>query len=31
MAEVVEAVAFLFERGGANGIELSVDGGWLLR
>jgi NAD(P)-dependent dehydrogenase (short-subunit alcohol dehydrogenase family) len=28
--EVVDAVAFLLENGGANGINLHLDGGWLL-
>lgn len=31
MAEVVEAATFLLECGGMNGVDLNVDGGWLLR
>ena len=31
MAEVVEATRFLLESGGVNGVDLFVDGGWLLR
>lgn len=31
MAEVVQAATFLLECGGVNGIDLYVDGGWLLR
>ncbi len=31
MAEVVEAATFLLECGGMNGVDLDVDGGWLLR
>ena len=31
MAEVVEAVVFLLECGGVNGVDLYVDGGGLLR
>ncbi|SRR5579875_318598 len=31
MAEVVEATMFLLECSGVNGIDLYVDGGWLLR
>lgn len=31
MAEIVDATLFLLENGGVNGINLSVDGGWLLR
>ena len=31
MSEVVDATLFLLENGGVNGINLSVDGGWLLR
>ncbi len=31
MAEVVEATLFLLECGGMNGVDLNVDGGWLLR
>lgn len=30
MAEVVSAVTFLLENGGVNGVNLAVDGGWLL-
>ena len=28
--EVVDAAAFLLENGGVNGVNLPVDGGWLL-
>ena len=31
MAEIVDAAVFLLENGGANGIELIVDGGWHTR
>jgi NAD(P)-dependent dehydrogenase (short-subunit alcohol dehydrogenase family) len=31
MAEVADAAAFLLENGAVNGVNLSVDGGWLLR
>lgn len=31
MSEVVDATLFLLENGGVNGVNLSVDGGWLLR
>ena len=31
MDEVVDASVFLLENGGVNGVNLSVDGGWLLR
>lgn len=31
MAEVVEATTFLLECGGMNGVDLFVDGGWMLR
>jgi NAD(P)-dependent dehydrogenase (short-subunit alcohol dehydrogenase family) len=31
MAEVAGAAAFLLENGAVNGVNLSVDGGWLLR
>jgi NAD(P)-dependent dehydrogenase (short-subunit alcohol dehydrogenase family) len=31
MAEVTQAVAFLLENGGVNGVNLAVDGGWLLK
>jgi NAD(P)-dependent dehydrogenase (short-subunit alcohol dehydrogenase family) len=30
MAEIVDAVDFLLRNGAVNGIELAVDGGWLL-
>jgi NAD(P)-dependent dehydrogenase (short-subunit alcohol dehydrogenase family) len=30
-AEIVHAVTFLVENTGVNGINLNVDGGWLLR
>lgn len=30
MAEVVDASVFLLENGGVNGVNLEVDGGWLL-
>jgi NAD(P)-dependent dehydrogenase (short-subunit alcohol dehydrogenase family) len=29
MAEVVDACRFLLENGAVNGINLTVDGGWL--
>jgi NAD(P)-dependent dehydrogenase (short-subunit alcohol dehydrogenase family) len=31
MAEVTHATAFLLENSGVNGVNLAVDGGWLLR
>ncbi len=31
MSEVVDAVAFLFENGAVNGVDLIVDGGWHCR
>jgi NAD(P)-dependent dehydrogenase (short-subunit alcohol dehydrogenase family) len=31
MAEVTNAVAFLLENGGVNGVNLALDGGWLLK
>jgi NAD(P)-dependent dehydrogenase (short-subunit alcohol dehydrogenase family) len=31
MAEIVDAVAFLFENGAVNGVDLIVDGGWHCR
>lgn len=31
MAEVTQAVAFLLENGGVNGVNLQLDGGWLIR
>jgi NAD(P)-dependent dehydrogenase (short-subunit alcohol dehydrogenase family) len=31
MADVVDAVDFLLRNRGINGVDLSVDGGWLLR
>ena len=31
MDEAVDAVIFLLENGGVNGVNLEVDGGWLLR
>jgi NAD(P)-dependent dehydrogenase (short-subunit alcohol dehydrogenase family) len=31
MDEVVDASVFLLENGGVNGVNLDVDGGWLLR
>jgi NAD(P)-dependent dehydrogenase (short-subunit alcohol dehydrogenase family) len=31
MAEVTDAVVFLLENGGVNGVNLPVDGGWLLK
>lgn len=31
MAEVADAAAFLLENGAVNGVDLPVDGGWLLR
>jgi NAD(P)-dependent dehydrogenase (short-subunit alcohol dehydrogenase family) len=30
MAEIVGAARFLLENGGVNGVDLAVDGGWLL-
>jgi NAD(P)-dependent dehydrogenase (short-subunit alcohol dehydrogenase family) len=30
MAEVVDATVFLLENGGVNGVNLYVDGGWML-
>jgi NAD(P)-dependent dehydrogenase (short-subunit alcohol dehydrogenase family) len=30
MAEIVGAARFLLENGGVNGIDLAVDGGWML-
>ena len=31
MAEIVDAVEFLLENTGINGVNLAVDGGWLLK
>lgn len=31
MQEIVEAVAFLLENTGVNGVNLVMDGGWILR
>jgi NAD(P)-dependent dehydrogenase (short-subunit alcohol dehydrogenase family) len=31
MDEIVDACVFLLENGGANGVELIVDGGWHTR
>lgn len=31
MDEIVDASVFLLENGGVNGVNLDVDGGWLLR
>jgi NAD(P)-dependent dehydrogenase (short-subunit alcohol dehydrogenase family) len=31
MDEIVDASVFLLENGGVNGVNLAVDGGWLLR
>ena len=31
MADIVDAVDFLLENPSVNGVNLSVDGGWLLR
>jgi NAD(P)-dependent dehydrogenase (short-subunit alcohol dehydrogenase family) len=31
MAEIVHAVEFLLDNGGINGVNLAVDGGWLLK
>ena len=31
MAEVADASIFLLENGAVNGVNLDVDGGWLLR
>ena len=31
MDEVTDAAMFLLENGGVNGVNLAVDGGWLLR
>jgi NAD(P)-dependent dehydrogenase (short-subunit alcohol dehydrogenase family) len=30
MQEVVDATLFLLDNGGVNGVNLNVDGGWLL-
>lgn len=30
MSEIADAAAFLLENGGVNGVNLAVDGGWLL-
>jgi NAD(P)-dependent dehydrogenase (short-subunit alcohol dehydrogenase family) len=30
MADVVDATVFLLENGGVNGVNLAVDGGWML-
>ena len=30
MDEIVDAAIFLLENGGVNGVNLDVDGGWLL-
>ena len=30
MSEVAGAAAFLLENGAVNGVNLAVDGGWLL-
>ena len=31
MDEVTNAVVFLLENAGVNGVNLAIDGGWLLR
>jgi len=31
MSDVVDAVLFLLRNGGVNGVDLNMDGGWLLR
>jgi hypothetical protein len=31
MDEVTHAVAFLLENTGVNGVNLAIDGGWLLK
>ena len=31
MQEVVEAVEFLLFNSGVNGVNLALDGGWLLK
>ncbi|MGW3622850.1 SDR family NAD(P)-dependent oxidoreductase [Streptomyces sp. NPDC000880] len=31
MVDVVDAVVFLLKNGGVNGVDLNMDGGWLLR
>ncbi len=31
MAEIVDAVEFLLDNNGVNGVNLAVDGGWLLK
>ena len=31
MDEIVGAATFLLENGAVNGVNLEVDGGWLLR
>jgi hypothetical protein len=30
MSEVVDATAFLLENRGMNGVNLAIDGGWML-
>ncbi len=31
MADIVDAVVFLLENNSVNGIDLRVDGGWLVK
>jgi hypothetical protein len=31
MAEIVDSVEFLLNNTGINGVNLAVDGGWLLK
>jgi NAD(P)-dependent dehydrogenase (short-subunit alcohol dehydrogenase family) len=31
MDEIADAAIFLLENGGVNGVNLEVDGGWMLR
>ncbi len=31
MDEIVDAAIFLLENGAVNGVNLEVDGGWMLR
>ena len=31
MAEIVDSVEFLLDNTGVNGVNLAMDGGWLLK
>jgi hypothetical protein len=31
MQEIVEATAFMLDNHGINGVNLAVDGGWLIK